>query len=77
MTVRPDGLDEDIINQRGDTQMRAPEMWEKGHPGAPALALAGVTAALGLGAAASGYRWTMRIIEKVTPLVAAPVPPAA
>lgn len=81
MTVRAGGLEEGALNTRGDGQTRAPETWDKGHPGAPALAVVGVTAALGLGAAASGYRWTMRILEKMMPLaapfIAAPVPPAA
>ena len=47
------------------------EMWEKARASAPALALVGVSAALGLGAAASGYRWTMRLLEKMVPPAAA------
>jgi hypothetical protein len=47
------------------------EMWEKARASAPALALLGVSAALGLGAAASGYRWTMRFFEKMMPPAAA------
>lgn len=76
MTVAPVGSHEDVLNRRGEDQARPSEMWE-GHPSAPALALAGVTAALGLGAAASGYRWTMRIVDKVMPLAAAFVPAQA
>lgn len=47
------------------------EMWDKARASGPALALLGVSAALGLGAAASGYRWTMRFLEKMMPPAAA------
>lgn len=70
-------MDEEVLNRRGDNQALATEPWEKSHTGTPALAVVGVTAALGLGAAASGYRWTMRILGKMMPLAAVFVPPAA
>jgi hypothetical protein len=53
------------------------EMWRKAKDGAPAFGLLAASSALGLLAAASSYRLTLRLLEKVLPPVSAALTAAA
>lgn len=54
-----------LVRQEIDAAQQ--EMWDKAKASAPALGAAALAGALGLFAAASGYRFTLRVLEAAMP----------
>lgn len=52
---------------RREVESAQAEMWGKAKAAAPAAALLALSATLGLAAAASAYRWNLRMLEKALP----------
>ena len=52
---------------RREVESAQAEMWSKAKDAAPAAALLALGATLGLAAAASAYRWNLRVLEKALP----------